>query len=114
MKPHWRTGRCQRWNASIQARCLPSTAPKVTAARPLKLAEDAFVEAIEMVLKSVRRRQGRLGKVRRLFILGADDCRSGRCDALAAGRDPRVTPHRCCLTSRVCPSACLCLRKWTG
>ncbi len=43
--------------------------PEGDSSETLELAEDAFVEAIEMVLKSVRRRQGRLGKVRRLFVL---------------------------------------------
>lgn len=44
--------------------------PEGDASETLELAEDAFVEAVEKVLESVRRRQGRSGRVRRLVAIG--------------------------------------------
>ena len=44
--------------------------PEGDSSETLELAEDAFVEAVERVLESVRRRQGRSGRVRRLVAVG--------------------------------------------
>ncbi|MYA89360.1 MAG: hypothetical protein F4X97_13090 [Boseongicola sp. SB0662_bin_57] len=64
---HWSLPAMERMNPGH----MPALyCPEGDASETLELAEDAFVEAVERVLESVRRRQGRSGRVRRFFAIG--------------------------------------------
>ena len=63
---HWSLPAMERMNPGQ----MPALyCPEGDAGETLELAEDAFVEAVEKVLDSVRRRQGRTGSVRRLVAV---------------------------------------------
>ena len=64
---HWSLPAMERMNPGQ----MPALyCPEGDASETLELAEDTFVEAVEKVLESVRRRQGRSGSVRRFFAIG--------------------------------------------